>query len=192
MKTRENALVRAYLDTVEREAATLSPTRRQELLTDLTEHIAVALAESGTADDAGVRRVLDQLGDPRTVAESALAEEGAVAPAPAAPARRDRSGLIILLLLLTAPLMAANYYLGLFAAIAGISMLWTSHHWEGRQRVIGTLIPVSTPVTVLLGEIVAGLLLEDRGTLLGLGVVVVVALVLPVVGAVHLARTARR
>ncbi|MFE0339599.1 HAAS signaling domain-containing protein [Streptomyces sp. NPDC058955] len=89
MNAIDHPLVAAYLDSVARETAELPADRRAELLADLREHIEV----SDARDDAGVRAVLAELGEPRTVAASALAEEGprttataAPAPAPTAPA----------------------------------------------------------------------------------------------------------
>ncbi|MEE1790171.1 hypothetical protein PUR28_05150 [Streptomyces sp. BE308] len=189
MKTRDNALVRAYLDAVERESAALPAARREELIADLDGHIAVAVADAGATDDTVVQRVLDQLGDPRTVARSALAEE---APDGGDGKRRDWSIVTLALLLLSIPLGVAVSYLGITAAVIGIFLLWTTDHWTGRDRIIGTLIPVSTPVTMIFGEIVAGLILTERDGLWDLAIVIVIALILPIVGAVHLARNARR
>ncbi|MGW1056136.1 hypothetical protein ACWDBD_50430 [Streptomyces sp. NPDC001118] len=47
MKNIEHPLVVAYLEAVAREGAALAPERRNELLADLTEHIAVAFAQEG-------------------------------------------------------------------------------------------------------------------------------------------------
>ncbi|MBW5485299.1 HAAS signaling domain-containing protein, partial [Streptomyces bambusae] len=80
--TDHHPLVSAYLEAVARETADLPAERRAELLADLREHIAV----SGAEGDDQVREVLARLGEPRTVAASALAEEPAARPAaPAAP-----------------------------------------------------------------------------------------------------------
>ncbi|MGJ5748651.1 HAAS signaling domain-containing protein [Streptomyces puniciscabiei] len=58
-----------------RETAGLSPERRNELLADLEEHIAVALAAKPATGDDQVRTVLARLGAPRTIAATALGEE---------------------------------------------------------------------------------------------------------------------
>lgn len=75
MTITEYPLVKKYLATVAREAAGLSPERRNELLADLEEHIAVALAEASASGDDEIRAVLARLGDPRTIAATALGEE---------------------------------------------------------------------------------------------------------------------
>lgn len=55
-------LVRAYLASVDTQAAVLSDDRRRELLADLREHIESVLPQG--ADDAAVQQALDQLGTP--------------------------------------------------------------------------------------------------------------------------------
>lgn len=65
--------VRDYLCAVEREGSALPADRRQELLADLAEHIEVARAER---PDAAIGKILAELGDPRTIAATALAEAG--------------------------------------------------------------------------------------------------------------------
>lgn len=83
MKTSPD-LVRDYLSAVEREASALSADRRQELLADLTEHIEVTRAER---PDVAIGEVLAELGDPRAIAATALAEaEGGAGSATGAPA----------------------------------------------------------------------------------------------------------
>lgn len=85
--------VRDYLSAVEREASALPADRRQELLADLAEHIEVTCAER---PDAAIGEVLAELGDPRTIAATALAEagNGAAGASPrgeaGAPARRGK------------------------------------------------------------------------------------------------------
>jgi hypothetical protein len=57
-----DALVRAYLGSVEAAASDLSAERRAELVGDLREHVALALAEEDRLDEAAVRRVLERIG----------------------------------------------------------------------------------------------------------------------------------
>ncbi|MFF6885866.1 hypothetical protein ACFY9F_22130 [Streptomyces sp. NPDC012421] len=80
----DHPLVAASLDSVARETAALPADRRAELLADLREHIEV----SDARDEAGIRAVLAELGDRRTVAASALAEADAVGR----PAQAHRHG----------------------------------------------------------------------------------------------------
>jgi hypothetical protein len=64
-------LVDEWLDRVERAAADLPPDQRGELLADLREHIAVARADLSPETEAGVRTILERLGDPAMIAEEA-------------------------------------------------------------------------------------------------------------------------
>lgn len=97
--------VRDYLSVVEHEASTLPADRRQELIADLAEHIEVTRAER---PDAAIGKILAELGDPRTIAATALAETGyGVAEAPVrsglgAPARRGKAHPLVPLLMLRA------------------------------------------------------------------------------------------
>jgi uncharacterized membrane protein len=75
-------LVGEYLDAVTRATADLPADRRADLLADLREHIAAARAELVPETEAGVRTILDRLGDPAGIAAEARLGE----PAPAAPA----------------------------------------------------------------------------------------------------------
>lgn len=85
--------VRDYLSAAGRESAALPADRRQELLADLAEHIEVTRAER---PEAPIGRILAELGDPRTIAATALAEAGNAAAGARtrtgvdAPARRGR------------------------------------------------------------------------------------------------------
>lgn len=59
-----DALVHEYLGRIESGAADLAPERRAELVADLRDHIALALAEEDPLDEAAVQRVLGRLGSP--------------------------------------------------------------------------------------------------------------------------------
>jgi uncharacterized membrane protein len=191
VKTREHALVRRYLAAVEEETAALPAERRKELLADLTEHISVALAEAGDETDESVQRVLDQLGTPSAIAESALAEE----PAPSADelhADSDlRIGLILILLPLAGSVGVFFKTLGLVTGLLGITLLWTSKEWNLRDRIIGTFIPVSSTIVWIGLE----LLVVPLASGSGLPPVIVtggLAFAVPVLGSVYLFRAARR
>ncbi|WP_433340876.1 HAAS signaling domain-containing protein [Streptomyces sp. CA-253872] len=74
MKT-DDTLVRDYLAAVARESALLPASARQELIADLGEHIEVALAQR----PGSVREILAEVGDPRTIAATAMQELGGAA-----------------------------------------------------------------------------------------------------------------
>jgi len=132
-------LVADYLAEVERATAGLAPDRRAELLHDLSEHIDTERAELTTETGAGIRTILDRLGDPYTIAVAADAAQtgprlGMPEPPlepPAAP-QPDRRGLIIV----GAIVVAVIVIVGLLAC-AG-TLLAT----QGRQQ--GSSAPSST------------------------------------------------
>jgi uncharacterized membrane protein len=82
MTNQHDRMVGEYLDAVRRATVDLTPDRRDDLLADLSEHIATARAELDPETEAGVRNILDRLGDPVSIA--AEARLGAPPP-PAAP-----------------------------------------------------------------------------------------------------------
>ncbi|MER5495126.1 HAAS signaling domain-containing protein [Streptomyces sp. LE64] len=150
--TLDHPLVRAYLDTLRQESAVLSALRREELLADLGEHITASLAR--TASDADVRRVLDELGDPRTIVTAALAEEP---PAPARPVPTRHTKGLLCLLSLTGALVALSPQVGTLALLVGLVLLWRAPEWENRAKGIGTAGVLATPLLLLgFGLLAAG------------------------------------
>ncbi|MFM9370023.1 HAAS signaling domain-containing protein [Streptomyces sp. Da 82-17] len=163
MKAAENAgntEIDAYLAAVRREASALPPERGQELLADLAEHIEVALAERPDALD----EVLRELGDPRTIAATALAESGVgagagagagpgagnpVAP-PAKQGFRDKvpALLPVLLIALSLPLGFAVLPLGTIGRLAGLVLLWVATCWRIRDKAIATFLAFVTTLGI--------------------------------------------
>ncbi|WP_053926344.1 HAAS signaling domain-containing protein [Streptomyces chattanoogensis] len=189
MTITEHPLAKKYLAAVARETAALSPERRNELLADLEEHIAVALVEESASGDDEIRAVLARLGDPRTIAATALGEEAA-APRPSLA----RALALLVLLAMTAPLSMLTPYplLGCIPVAGAIWWLWTSRQWSRRDKVIGTVAAV-VPLLFAVAESVA--VMGDVH--LGFGAlflpVGLLALVLPVAAGVYLlARAVRR
>lgn len=136
MMTTEHPLVTKYLATVAREAAGLSPERRNELLADLEEHIAVALAEEPASGDGEIRTVLARLGDPRTIAATALGDEPPAAP----QVSWARPLALLVLLVMAGPLTVLNAFpvVGCIPVIGAIWLLWAGSQWRHRDKVIGT------------------------------------------------------
>ncbi|MFG2195699.1 HAAS signaling domain-containing protein [Streptomyces sp. NPDC048639] len=154
MKTKDT-LVQEYLAAVERESAALPPASRQELIADLSEHIQVALAER----PGSIREILHEVGDPRTIAATALQELGNTpdprAHEPRKPRRpRSPAWLPIVLLLTSEALTFAGgnedfrLWTGLFMEITAIVMVWRSRHWTVGEKWIGlalaSLLPAFT------------------------------------------------
>ncbi|WP_329119355.1 HAAS signaling domain-containing protein [Streptomyces sp. NBC_01353] len=147
--------VRDYLSTVEREASALPADRRQELLADLAEHIVVTRAER---PDAAIGEVLAELGDPRTIAATALAEAGNGAAGTSglggvrAPARRGRVHPLVPLLMLTLSLPFMMLFpdhpgplFGVLFRVVGAVLLITSGHWIAVQKTTGVLLAAVLP-----------------------------------------------
>ncbi|WP_406065648.1 hypothetical protein OG462_39865 [Streptomyces sp. NBC_01077] len=183
--TDQHPLVAAYLDAVARETAELPAERRAELLADLREHIEV----SGAEGDDQLRAVLAGLGEPRTVAASALAEEapaGSASPAPAAP---GRTWLTAVLLAVSGLLILFSSPLGAVAMIVGLVLLWTAPQWTTRHKVIGTTTAVAVPVLAFLGVLLGA---SSRIGPMELLLAMVFSLGVPVLGSTLLVRAARR
>ncbi|MBD0838464.1 MULTISPECIES: HAAS signaling domain-containing protein [unclassified Streptomyces] len=156
--------VRDYLSAVEREGSALPADRRQELLADLAEHIEVTRTER---PEATIGEILAQLGDPRAIAATALAEAGTAAPAPSgagAPARRGKVHPLVPLLMLTLPFLVAVALPGVPAAqfcstlfrVVGAVLLCTSVHWTPVQKTTGVLIAAVLPTVAISIWISAG------------------------------------
>src|SRR5450631_514090 len=102
------AIVAEYLRRLDAAAAALPPDRRTELVAEIAEHIAHARASGQAADEAGLRELLDRLGEPEDiVAEARDADTdgppfgpnpgayggpGYPGPGPALPQARNRPG----------------------------------------------------------------------------------------------------
>jgi uncharacterized membrane protein len=134
-------LVRDYLERLETAAAGLAVDRRADLIADVRDHIANAVAEAGDDDEPTVRNILDRLGSP----EEIVAAEGDVEPptpastsnAPAiAQAAASSLGAveIIALLLLT----VGAIFVPFIGPIIGLVFVWLSDRWTQRDKLIAT------------------------------------------------------
>ncbi|WNE99522.1 hypothetical protein PS467_31410 [Streptomyces luomodiensis] len=207
-------LVRTFLSSVERQTAALPAAWREELLEDLREEIAAALAHApaegpadapaadpvadpvaggGSADsDERVRRVLDWIGTPEEIAADALAEEsGSIPPE---PENVGGTWLTLGLAVLPVPLClvpGVGIPLGLAAALGALVRLWRSAPWARREKRQATLFVLSPLVTVPVLAVVLSLAFDGISAPAFVASLLV-ALTLPVVGAVRLARSAAR
>jgi uncharacterized membrane protein len=71
----KDRLVEEYLAAVADACIGLPPVRREELLDDLREHIAVARSRLNQPSEADIRTILDRLGEPAAIAAEARANE---------------------------------------------------------------------------------------------------------------------
>ncbi|GAA2341210.1 HAAS signaling domain-containing protein [Streptomyces violaceusniger] len=195
-------LVRTFLSSVERRTAALPAAWREELLEDLREEIAAALAddlaEEGAGDgdsaigDERVRRVLDWIGTPEEIAADALAEEsGSIPPEPEDP---GATWVTLGLAVLPVPLClvpGVGIPLGLVAALGALVRLWRSAPWVRREKRQATLFVLSPLVTVPVLA-VAFSMAFDGISAPAFVASLLIALTLPVVGAIRLARSAAR
>ena len=127
MTTEADALVLRYLQDLEGELRDLPANRRQELLDEVGEHIAAARAALDPETEAGVRTVLERLGDPADIAAEARERFGVQRP-PARPATPWLEVIAIVLLVIP------------FAGwVVGVVLVWISRLWTTRDKLIGTL-----------------------------------------------------
>ncbi|GGS02569.1 hypothetical protein GCM10010269_46780 [Streptomyces humidus] len=178
-------LVRAYLASVDREAAVLSDDRRRDLLADLREHIESVLPQG--ADDAAVQQALDQLGTPREIAAAAIAEEPGVTPLQ--PQSSARTTLTLGMMVLAAPFFEV-LGIGLVVAVLAAVRIWRSTAWTRRDKHLGILCALSPllviPAAAALFVLAGGLGPEELfGSFL-------IAMVIPLAGAIRLGRSAAR
>jgi hypothetical protein len=128
MMTDSQGLIDRYLKELERELSALPRARRREVMDDVGTHISEARAQTGD-DEAGVRELLDRLGDPGEIAAEARERFG-VLPA--------KIGFMEVMALILLPI--GGVILPIIGWIAGVILLWVSTAWSTRDKVIGTLV----------------------------------------------------
>ena len=130
-------LVHEYMDRLDMLLAGMPQERREEILDEISNHIAEARSEIPDESDADLRNLLDRIGDPAEVAGAARDETQTVAAAP--PARRI--GPIEVLALVLTPLIWP----------AGVILLWLSPAWKVRDKLIGMLVPPGGYLFIVFG-----------------------------------------
>lgn len=120
-------LVNDYLGKLDTALAALPRSRREEILDEISNHIAEERGQLSNESDADVRNLLDRVGDPAEVADAARVE---TVDAPVLLPRRRIGALEVFALVLT-PLIWP----------AGVILLWLSPAWKLRDKLIGTLVP---------------------------------------------------
>jgi hypothetical protein len=118
-------IVRGYLKRLRVASRELPRPERRELRAQIEEHLRVAIAPD--AGEAEVLTVLERLGAP----EEIVAEQYGTA---AAPRGIGAQAVTAIVLLLVGGFMAGVGW------IVGVVLLWSSHAWTTREKLIGTLV----------------------------------------------------
>ena len=162
MSTDDDQLVGDYLRELQIAAQRLPADRREELIEEITAHIA----EARQSDDSpmAVRNILDRLGDPADIVRAA-ADTPPGSPAwsgagyPAVAAQPDRVGALewaaVLFLLL------GGIVIPIFGWFAGVVLLWMSPRWTTGDKLLGTLVwpgGLLAPALLMVAGAAAGLL----------------------------------
>lgn len=152
-------LARDYLARLTVEASRLPVDEARDLISDITEHLTVAL-DAG-ASDADVRNILDRLGSPADVAAApGLLAGPATAGEPAQPGLVEIGAIVALLAAeLLVPIGLGLFRVSRSVAIlavviigaswaAGLALVARSHVWTGREKLRG-LVALATGVVVV-------------------------------------------
>lgn len=132
--TAADQLVANYLARLQASLRDLPAARREELLEQVSEHIAIARAELGAqASEAEIRTLLERLGDPATIA----AEAG---QHPDEPVQRPqaRPGLLEVAVLILLPI--GGIVIPVLGWFVGVALLWISERWSVRDKLLGTFV----------------------------------------------------
>jgi hypothetical protein len=166
MSTDDDQLVEDYLRELHIAAQGLPADRRDELIEEITAHIAEARQSDGSP--MAVRNILDRLGDPADIvraaadappggpAWSAAAGSGVGYPAAAQPGRPGALEMAAVLFLLFGGIVIP--FLGW---VAGVVLLWMSPRWTAKDKLLGTLVwpgGLLAPALLVVAGAAAGLL----------------------------------
>jgi uncharacterized membrane protein len=122
-------IVTDYLDRLDAELAGVPRAGRREVLDEIEAHIEEGRAELPADDEAGVRNLLERLGDPGEIAAEARERVGVRRPR----ATWREIGALILLPFGSLVLPFVGWFVGVF-------LLWLSDAWTSRDKLIGTLL----------------------------------------------------
>ena len=123
-RTRKDQLTRDYLRLLDRRLASLPGPRRRQIRDEVRAHIEEGCRPLAPDDEAGVRQLLEQLGDPEEIAREAGAD---------LHRRTWPEALVPVLLLFGGFLFVVGW-------LVGAAILWASPVWRLRDKLMGTLI----------------------------------------------------
>jgi hypothetical protein len=129
MDTATNPAVRRYLRDLEKALRDVPAARRREIVEEIRQHIEESASVSTEDGDLQLRTVLDQVGDPETIAEEAREGFGIAKPKAGA-----LEGIAIALLLVGGIIIPAVGW------VIGAVFLWVSGAWTLRDKLIGTFV----------------------------------------------------
>jgi hypothetical protein len=161
MKDGDDRLVADYLSRLVACAASLPPDRRDELVEEISAHIAEArLGATADRSGSGVRAILDRLGDPNDIVRAAAEQAGMPAAGPGLPGSATAVGgggsqdwmqaggttgptsgrRLGALENCAVALLLVGGFLFLIGWIVGVVLLWSSPRWRVSDKVLGTLV----------------------------------------------------
>lgn len=168
-----NRMVRRYLTDLESALSDLPPAQRQSIVEEIADHIREARSKLGADDEAGLRQILDRLGNVNEIREAAGGH--------AVPTTRKIDRFVPWILLFGGFVFA-------FGWIAGVILLWLSPTWRVGDKLLGTLV---VPGGLSLFVLLAGLVFNVPPPLVWVVVFFVVGMAATVATAVHLDRVRR-
>jgi hypothetical protein len=132
--TAADQLVARYLARLQAALRDLPAARREELLEQVSEHIATARAELGAqASEAEIRMLLERLGDPAAIAvEAGQRPDEHLQPPQARPGWLEVAALVLL------PI--GGILVPVLGWFVGVALLWSSPRWSVRDKLLGTLV----------------------------------------------------
>jgi uncharacterized membrane protein len=141
MTSKVDALVDHYLNDLEAELHGLSANRRRELLDEVGEHIAAARAALDPETEAGIRTVLERLGDPADIAAEARERFGVqVESTRPAILWLEVLALTMLVLVPFSIMLDMSALVPVLGWLVGLVLLWRSRIWTTHDKRIGTLL----------------------------------------------------
>lgn len=129
MSSTSDTLVDRYLHRLDAELRDLPRARRREVVDEIAAHIEDARSEGSLESEAGLRTLLDRIGDPAEIAAEARARFGV---------RRGKASWREIGALVLLPF--GGLVLPVVGWFVGVVLLWTSDSWTTRDKLIGTLV----------------------------------------------------
>jgi uncharacterized membrane protein len=155
-----DALVQEYLGRMKVASGRLAVDRRTELIDEVGEHIAAALAEADRRDEATVRNILDRLGQPEDIIAAEVDPDektpGLVTQVASTTAAGSSWGAVEVVALLL--LSVGAVLLPFVGPLLGLVLVWLSNAWSQRQKVVASAI-----ILILLAIPVLGLFAASAG-----------------------------